>query len=125
MTTALARVEGLLTADYASIKAWFTVSAWPFIQNFLTNTVEEELVALKPIAEAAVAAVIQDVAVLNSPLGWGAAVVSVVEAMVPQMATAAITVANASLHTAVGAALSNLQAKMAATPQTPAPAPAA
>lgn len=106
------RIVALYEADFAEARMFFTGEVLPFLETFLTNTVEAELVALKPIVEAAAAEIVQDVGALASPSGWGAAIVGIIEKTVPQIEAAGLTVATASLHTAVGAALANLQAKI-------------
>lgn len=110
MNSLLARVEQLLDGDIAALKAWFTGTALPALKTFFHNTIEEEIASLLPILEAAIPVVIADVAAINNPLGWGAAVVSVIEHIAPQIEAAGLKVANESLHTAVGAALSTLAA---------------
>lgn len=87
---------------------------------FLENVAEEEVTALAPIVEAGIASVVKDVAILNTPAGWLAALASTALAILPQLEAAGLKVAGQSLLTAIGSGLTKLQS--AAAPAVPAAA---
>ena len=107
MTTILARIE-----DDA-------VVVWDYTKNFFEQTLEEEISALAPIVESAVAAVVADAGALLTPGGWIAAIGSAVTAIAPQLEAKGLQVAGASVLSAVGAALANVQATAAGAPSVP------
>jgi hypothetical protein len=111
MTTILARIE----AD--------AVVVWDYTKAFLEKTVEEEITALAPIVETAVSAVVADAGALLTPGGWAAAITNAISAIAPQLESTGLKVAGASLLSAVGSALANVQATAAGAPSVPISAP--
>lgn len=130
-----ARAVSLFEADYAKAQEWFTGDALPFLKNFFQTTVEEELVAIKPLAEAALAQIAGDLPAMltGGPMAWAEMAGQVLLATASSVEAAGITVAKASLATAVHSVIANAQAALApaavataadAAASAPAPAPA-
>ncbi len=115
------RAVSLFEADYHAAAAWFTGEALPFLEAFFKSTLEEELIAIKPIAEAALAELGADVpAMLTGGLPAIATLGGqLLLSTALKLEEAGKTVALGSLHTAVAAVISNAAAALAA----PAPAP--
>lgn len=109
MTTVWARIE----TDLGEAVTW--------LEAFFKQTVEAEITALAPIAEAAVATIVQDAGSLTSPTAWVAAVSGVALTMFPQLEATGLKVAGASVLTAIGGALANAQAKAGAATTAPVP----
>ncbi len=101
------------------VEIFWETDAWPFLKNLFTSTVEDEIQALAPIAESAVATLVTDVATLGTPAGFVAAAAQVAAEVLKQAGQKALQVAGQSVLTSVSAALVNAQT---AAQKTAAPA---
>lgn len=112
-----AYLVGLLTADYQTIKAYFTDTAVPFLEKLFQTIETDGVIALKATAEQALTDVVLDVGMLATPGGLTAAVASAIpqaQALLKSATTAIENVSESDLITAVHAAAVNLQATVMA-----------
>lgn len=110
------RAFALIKNDTDSLVAFLRGPAWAFIETLATKLEEDELVALKPFAEQALADVVQDAGLLASPGGVSAAIASAIPqalSLLVKAGKAMETVAEHDLIMAIQAAAANMQAKVA------------
>lgn len=117
MTTFIARFESIIANDWNALKTFFSGKVWPALENFFQNTIEEEVAAIIPILESELPNVVADLSALLTPAGWAGAaagLVSTAADALSKIEVAGKQVAIESIHTAIGAVLSNAKATVTA-----------
>lgn len=110
-------IKGLLTADFASIEVFFTGTVWPAMKSFFETVVHDEVAALIPLAEEALAEIMGAVPAISSGSLQTFAMDAgrVLLATAQKAETAGLAVATSSLATAVHGVIAAAQTKLATT----------
>lgn len=120
-------IETEVTVLWDDFAGFWTNTVWPGLKNLLKTTVTNEVNALAPIAESAVATIEADLKAVTNLSGAATVIGNVFTSVASQAEAAAVNAGAASLVTAVSSALGNLLSTTApaSAPQTPVSPPPA
>lgn len=98
----------ILEGAASDVETFVTSDVFPFLEEFFSHLVTDAVAAAKPIVEAKLALIVQDIGALNDPKSWGAIIITAVPDLLTELATAEIQVTYTDLHVAILAVLNNM-----------------